>query len=68
MTPTLEARVAAIERMIGAQLVTRTEAAAILGVSPSTFDRLRARGEVPPPSAGTQRAPRWRRSDLVREA
>lgn len=68
MTPNLEARVAALERLLGADLVTRTEAARLLGVSPSTFDRLRARGAVPPPSAGTQRAPRWRRSDLVREA
>lgn len=68
MTPTLEARVAALERLLGADLVTRTEAARLLGVSPSTFDRLRSRGEVPPPSAGTQRAPRWRRSDLVLEA
>ena len=65
---TLESRVAALERLLGADLVTRTEAARLLGVSPSTFDRLRARGVIPAPSAGTQRAPRWRRADLVREA
>lgn len=33
MTPTLEARVAALERLLGADLVTRTEAARLLGVS-----------------------------------
>jgi len=44
-------------------LVTPTEFAAILAVSTRELRRMRAAGELPK-SVGTERRPKWRRSDV----
>lgn len=49
------------------ELLTQTEARALVGISNSTWHRMRAAGELPDPVyLPTRRAPMWRRGDLLR--
>jgi len=45
-------------------LISRQSIAKMLGCSPKTIDRLRERGEMPPPLIVAPRTIRWRKAEI----
>ena len=49
-----------------AELLDTEAACRLLGISRSTFDRLRSKGELPPPVVLAGTITRWRRRELIK--
>lgn len=61
----LRAEVRALAAGTADEMLTRAQAADVLGVSPTTFDRMRDRGAVPEPAIREGRVLRWSRANLL---
>lgn len=63
----LRAEVAELRAVAGTdRLVGKRDAAELMQISLSTFDRMRARGTAPEPASGDERSLRWRVADILR--